>query len=473
MIKKFHPIKTLLKYSIPIVLLTILAATGTYFFISNKQSYSASILIQYTGKKAEKGLNPDDTPIDITELYSATIIDRVIDTLNLNCGVEEIRSSVIAAPVIPVTETKRETAAIELNAEYSFTPTKYLITYTADSTHSQEYAREVLDSILTEYYNFYSEKYIESVVYPNNALNISLDSYDYIECVELLRTNINSIATYCAARDNTFYSAKSGYSFIDLQLELEYLRDNPLQELNTYILENKLTTDCELLLQKEANNIAQYEIKIATTNDYISKQGNVIDQFAEKTLGGQASLDDVEDIGIITNVVDGEYDYKEASLTTYDILINNYISLMKEVNEYESKLRHSQRIAEAFSDNHEVEASDNAHLIAKEQLTEILDRFNMLYDSLVETAKSYYNVRSANYLSFNTNIRTVENLSVVLYVFLGGFAALVVSSCGFVVCDRMWEILHATSRRSVVQKTHDEQDGEEEREGEGNDEKDA
>ena len=96
--------------------MTGICVAGVYFFVSNKQSYSASILIQYTGTKAEKGLNPDDTPIDITELYSATIIDRVINTLNLDCGVEEIRSSVIATPVIPVTETKRETAAIELNA---------------------------------------------------------------------------------------------------------------------------------------------------------------------------------------------------------------------------------------------------------------------------------------------------------------------------------------------------------------------
>ena len=377
----------------------------------------------------------------------------------LDCGVEEIRSSVIATPVIPVTETKRETAAIELNAEYSFTPTKYLITYTADSNHSQEYAREVLDSILTEYYNFYSEKYIENVVYPNNALNISLDSYDYIECVELLRTNINSIATYCAARDNTFYSAKSGYSFIDLQLELEYLRDNPLQDLNAYILENRLTTDCELLLQKESNNITQYEIKIATTNDYIDRQREVIAQFAEKTLGGQADLEDMEDIGIITNVVDDEYQYRDAVYTTYDILINSYVDLMMAVNNYESELAHAQQVVQVFSDDTEIEVADNAHEIAEEKLSEILDRFNTLYNSLVMTAKGYYSVRSANYLSFNSNIKTVENLNIKLYLALGAFASMVIWACFFIVVDRVKEILLATSHKNTqANETHNIED---------------
>ena len=464
--KKFHPIKTIIKCLIPILLLTIMCVVGVYFFVGKKQSYSASILIQYTGAKAEKGLNPDDTPIDITELYSATIIDRVINNLNLDCGVEEIRSAVIAAPVIPVTETKRETAAIEMNAEYSFTPTKYLITYTADSDHSEEYAREVLDSILTEYYNFYSEKYIENVVYPNNAVNISLDSYDYIECVEMLKNNINSIATYCAARDNTYYSAKSGYSFIDLQLEFEYLRDNPLQELSTYILENRLTTDCELLLQKEANNIDQYKIKIATTNEYINQQRNVIDIFAEKTLGGQASLEDIEDIGIITHVVNDEYTYRDTVYTTYDILINGYVDSMMEVNEYESKLQYAEKIVAIFSDDTEIEVAENAHSIAKENLAAILVRFNELYDNLVITAKGYYSVRSANYLSFNTNIKTAETLSIKLYLALGAFGFMVVWSCFFIVADRIREIIMTTSKKAdpfnEEYETNDQEEGEEE-----------
>ena len=172
LLKKFNPIKTMKKFIALILVLTIISSLAVCYLLSKKQSYSASILIEYTGAKAEKGLNPDDTVIDITEIYSATVIDNVIRNLNLNCGVEEIRSSVSVTPVIPLNETKRETAAVELNTEYSFIPTKFVVMYTADSDHSEEYAREVLDSILMQYYIFYSQKYVENVAHPNNSLNI-------------------------------------------------------------------------------------------------------------------------------------------------------------------------------------------------------------------------------------------------------------------------------------------------------------
>ena len=469
---KFNPIKIMKKFRVPIALLTIVCIVGVYFFIDHEQSYSASILIQYVGAKAEKGLNPDDTPIDITEIYSATIIDRVVEAMELNCSVEEIRSAVLVTPVIPVTETEKEAAAIELNEEYSFTPTKYLITYTADSNHSEEYAREVLDSILTEYYNFYSEKYIENVVYPNNALSVSLDNYDYIECVELLRSNINSIAVYCAARDNTFYSAKSGYSFIDLQLEFEYLRDSLLLDLNAYILENQLTIDRELLLQKEANNITQYSIKISTTNDYIEKQKDVICQFAEKTLYGQLDMEDMANLGITNDVEEDAYKYRDAVITTYDALINKYANLMLEVNTYKSELAHAQRVIEAFSIDEEFEIDPAVYAAAEEKLDVILGRFNALYDSLVVTAKSYYGVRSANYLSFNTNIKTSENLNLKLYLVLGAFAAFVCWTCAFIAFDRLKEIFAETQQEiEIPQEAHKEKENVSQgKKGEGNNE---
>lgn len=460
---KFHPIKTIKKFIIPILILTILGSSLVYLFCNKKQSYTSSILIEYTGSKAEKGLNPDDTVIDITELYSATIIDNVIKTLNLDCSVEEIRSSITVLPVIPVTETKRETAAIEINDEYSFIPTKYLITYTADSEHSEEYSREVLDSVLTQYSIFYSEKYVENVAYPNNAVNISLEYYDYIECVELLRSNINSIATYCMARDASFYSAKSGYSFPDLQLELEYLRDNPLYDLNTYILVNKLTMDRNLLLQKEANNVAQYEIKIKNTNEYIEEQRAVIAQFAEKTLDGQAGMGNLEESGIITDV---EEDFRRGSFdTTYDILINNYAKLLLDVNYYESELANAKKVIETFTERTEQgqkknEISNDAEIIAKEKLEVILNSFNEMYNNFVKTVKDYYNVRSADYLSFNSNIVTVSNVNVKLYLVLAAFMFAVMSSCFFIVFERIKEII-STSTLELEKFTEENESAEE------------
>ena len=452
LLKKFNPIKPMKKFIALILVLTIISSLAVCYLLSKKQSYSASILIEYTGAKAEKGLNPDDTVIDITEIYSATVIDNVIRNLNLNCGVEEIRSSVSVTPVIPLNETKRETAAVELNTEYSFIPTKFVVMYTADSDHSEEYAREVLDSILMQYYIFYSQKYVENVAHPNNSLNISLDVYDYLECVELLTNNINTIATFCMARDATFYSAKSGYSFVDIQLELEYLRDNLLYDLETYILENRLTVDKTLLLQKESNKATQYEIKIANTQTYIDEQKSIIDQFAVKTLDGQAGMGNLEDAGIITDVED---DFFRGQIdTTYDILINQYAQLLLEINYYQSELANTHKIIEHYSNVEEdFVVNPNAGILAKEQLDGILEQFNEIYDNFVLTVKDYYNVRSADYLSFNSNVETVANVNIKLYLIVAAFMFFVVWSCLFILCDRLKDILkYLNTEEKVIEE---------------------
>lgn len=442
--KEFNPIKTLQRFMIIILALTVLFTGAVYFLLGKKQSYSASILIEYTGAKAEKGLNPDDTEIDVSEIYSATVIEEVIDNLNLNCNVEDIRGAVVVQPIIPLTETKRETAAIELNMEFEFIPTKYLVTYTAESEFSEEYARDILDNMLMEYYIMYSQKYVENIAPPNNAVSISLDDYDYIECVSLMRENLNSLATYCMARDPHFYSAKCGYSFTDLQLEFEYIRDIPLYDLNVYVLEHKLTKDRELLLQKENNNLTKYEIKLDNTLQYIEQQRKIIAAFAEKTLDGQVPMSNLEGMGIITNVEEG-WRWTESIDTTYDILIQNYSQLLMDANYYESEIEKTHNIISVYSTDIPLN-SNGESIIAKRDLDNIIEKFNELYDNLLLVVKDYYNVSSAKYISFNSNVQTNANINLKMYVVVAGIMFFVVWSCVFIAFDRIRDIIIYTKK---------------------------
>ena len=442
--KEFNPIKTLQRFIIIIIALTVLFTGAVYFLLGKKQSYSASILIEYTGAKAEKGLNPDDTEIDVSEIYSATVIEEVIDNLNLNCNVEDIRGAVVVQPIIPLTETKRETAAIELNMEFEFIPTKYLVTYTAESEFSEEYARDILDNMLMEYYIMYSQKYVENIAPPNNAVSISLDDYDYIECVSLMRENLNSLATYCMARDPHFYSAKCGYSFTDLQLEFEYIRDIPLYDLNVYVLEHKLTKDRELLLQKENNNLTKYEIKLDNTLQYIEQQRKIIAAFAEKTLDGQVPMSNLEGMGIITNVEEG-WRWTESIDTTYDILIQNYSQLLMDANYYESEIEKTHNIISVYSTDIPLN-SNGESIIAKRDLDNIIEKFNELYDNLLLVVKDYYNVSSAKYISFNSNVQTNANVNLKMYVVVAGIMFFVVWSCVFIAFDRIRDIIIYTKK---------------------------
>lgn len=303
-----------------------------------------------------------------------------------------------------------------------------------------------------QYYILYSQKYIENVAHPNNSLHISLDNYDYLECVDLLRNNINSIATFCMARNPSFYSAKSGYSFTDIQLELEYLRDTFLYDLEVYILENKLTRDRGLLLQKESNNLRQYQVKIENTTKYIKEQQKIIEQFEDKLLDGKSGVGNIEDIGIINYVEEGNR-FRESVDTTYDVLINNYTQLLLEANYYESEMQQTQKIIDIYSNIREEDIEENIDSeiskIAKVKLNDILKDFNELYDSFLLVVKDYYNVRSAEYLSFNSNVKTVQNVNLKLYLIVSVFMFFVLWSCFFIAVDRIKDIIIATRENKV------------------------
>jgi hypothetical protein len=91
--------------------------------------------------------------------------------------------------------------------------------------------------------------------------------------------------------------------------------------------------------------------------------------------------------------------------------------------------------------SHEDEQSEDAKLMANEKLDMILASFNKLHDSFVLTVKDYYNVRSANYLSFNSNTQSNANVNLKLYLIVAVFMFFVLWTCFFVVADRMKDIL--------------------------------
>ena len=153
-----------------------------------------------------------------------------------------------------------------------------------------DYARKVLDALLSNYFNYYGERHVDSDLFPNNAVNVSVDNYEYVDCVEMLRTNANESIGYLNKRAEEkydFYSVKTGYSFADLADCYNYLKNNNLSDLYAYIIANKLVKDCDVMINKKQNDALQYQLQIDSLTKNISKAKSIIDQFGDKTIEGQ------------------------------------------------------------------------------------------------------------------------------------------------------------------------------------------
>ena len=254
--KSFDLLRYLKKWWFLIMLITAVGCLGVYEFISSRQSYTATAIIQYTNANASQGKNADGSRIDPTEITSASVINQTIQQLGLTASTESIRSKISVKEVIPEDEqTKKETALAD-GEEYEYYPTIYAVSFTVASKDATDYARNVLDTVLTNYFKYYSETHVDSALFPNNASNVSVANYEYIDCVEILRNNANESVAYLQKKADEkygFYSVRSGYSFSDLVSEYEYLTQNTLNDLYAYIVNHKLVRDHTLLVNTEKN----------------------------------------------------------------------------------------------------------------------------------------------------------------------------------------------------------------------------
>ena len=66
--KSFDLLRYLKKWWFLIMLITAVGCLGVYEFISSRQSYTATAIIQYTNANASQGRNADGSKIDPTEI---------------------------------------------------------------------------------------------------------------------------------------------------------------------------------------------------------------------------------------------------------------------------------------------------------------------------------------------------------------------------------------------------------------------
>lgn len=286
--KNFELLRYLKKWWFLIMVVTAAGCLLVYRFVSSNQQYTATAVIQYTNVNASEGLNADGTELDPSEITSAAVINRTIEDLGLTSSTESIRSRVSVQEVIPEDEETRKETALKNGEEYHYHPTVYQVSFAVDDQNAADYARKVLDALLSNYFNYYGERHVDSDLFPNNAVNVSVDNYEYIDCVEMLRVNANDSTVYLnrkASEKYGFYSVQTGYSFSDLVYSYRFLENNSLNDLYAFIINHALVKDRDVLIDKKQNEVLQYQLQIDSLNKNIAEVKALIDQFGDQDAG--------------------------------------------------------------------------------------------------------------------------------------------------------------------------------------------
>lgn len=430
--KEFQLLRYLKKYRFLIALIMLAGCLFVYRYAQSHQTYTAAVTLEYVNETASEGLTPAGTRIDTSEIYSASVVTAAIQDLGISSSVEYIRSGIQVTPIIPEDEETRKEALLEDGEEYEYFPTRYLVTFTSGSETSLGFAEDVLNSVINHYLEEYSQKYVNYVVFPNNATNVSTAAYDYIECAQLLQNSCEDIIAYLYNRAELypeFRSVQTGYSFGDLVDSYEYIRDTRLPVLFALILNNRIVQDQDVLVTHYTNKLTAAQIQLENCNTTLEKTITLIQQFGDKTLEDSPYyLEDGEN-SLILGDVELEHDQITNTITTYDKLIRTYVEQQSEKAQLERSIAQNEETLEVFSSAETVTGPGTP--LANQMNTDITalsQEMDDLYEVALQTVDEFNTVNSPDNIAVRTSVLSSTSVSVALYMGLALIASLILAS---------------------------------------------
>ena len=442
--KEFQLMRYLSKGKFIIFFVALIGAIAVYFYANSMQVYTATTVLRYANGAISEGMTPNGQKLDVSEIYSATVIKGAIEDLGLNTSVDEVRSNIKVKEIIPEDEELRKETALSKGDEYSYFPTDYIITYEVGSDKSARYASNMLNAVIESYYRYYSEKYVDQLILPNNASNISSNDYDYIESAEIIEQTAKDIDNYLMQKRASypdFRASATGYSFADLENIYNHIINTNVPNLYAGILQNKNTKNNDLLLKKQNNYIAALEIDILNNTQKAESLKALIDNYTEKQISDdgattQNSATDESGQPIIMDV-DG-YDRGLNVTTTYDDLIQEYVRINQAIQNAEIDKQHAQYIVSVFENNTRNQVLSDE---TEAEIESLVDMLNREYQVVQATARELNEYLGASYLNILNSVVTTQKVNTKLYLALALVFFLFFGCAGAVVIGRLSDFM--------------------------------
>lgn len=454
--KSFNIIRYLKKWWPLIALMSFCAGVFFMRYATSNQSYTAQSIIKYNYSKAEDGKTPSGEDLDVSEIFSSTVVKEAIENLGLTVNVDTIRSGGTVTGIVPDDVTKTQEAKIDKGEDVEeYHSTEYIVKLSVSSEYSTEYVRTMLDEILSCYFANFGEKYVDYSTIPNNAAALDGQGYDYIEQAEILNDAVAEITANlgnCQAAHPEFVSSTTGLSLSDLLDEYNYVSDVEIPYLFSEILGGKLTQNREVLLKKYQERYNTYVMdgdvdseKVAAVLEVIQSYGNKNKDGSLYYQRGARSGTDDDTGGFVLNDV-YEEDTNIDRTTVYDNLISDYVTILNRKSNNVIDAAYCQYIINVFqgaSDSSDVSDENQAFTdqAVEQEIAALQGRLNTLYETLSLTMKEYNEYCGAVNLGVLASTTVSEKINVKLYILLGVAVFFILGICGAILLGRIQDFV--------------------------------
>ena len=415
--RQFSILRYLKKFSLLIFLLSVIGSLFIYFYAKSQQRYVASTVIQYTNSAAKEGYTPDGSPLNVEEIYSSTVIDAAMADLGFHSNIDSVRSNCYVEEVVPETQQKLNEALVEKGEDPSYVTDTYRVYFIGNNDTGEDYAWNMLDAIIKNYYEFYAGKYVEEPLQGNGVSVLAEGNYDYVESTQVMEDSISEMLDYLLSKREDypyFRSVDTGYTYNDLYRIYRLLYNYEIPGLYAAILSNAETNDSDLLVSR------------------LTKDCEVMDYHYQSAENGTESI-----------LKDVEYNHEHSNKeTTYDGLIQEYVDLNIDVRQKTIEKEHKEYLLSVF------EAEDHAQgrkTFSSEEIREKINRCaelaNKYYQYVENTGRELNRQLSANYLAMISSINVQPTVNIKLYLALAIILFVLVGGVGAVLLGRMLDFI--------------------------------
>ena len=454
--KSFNIIRYLKKWWPLIALMSFCAGVFFMRYATSNQSYTAQSIIKYNYSKAEDGKTPSGEDLDVSEIFSSTVVKEAIENLGLTVNVDTIRSGGTVTGIVPDDVTKTQEAKIDKGEDVEkYHSTEYIVKLSVSSDYSTEYVRTMLDEILSCYFANFGEKYVDYSTIPNNAAALDGQGYDYIEQAEILNNTVAQITANlgnCQAAHPEFVSSTTGLSLSDLLDEYNYVGDVEIPYLFSEILGGKLTQNREVLLKKYQERYNTYVMDGDVDSEKVAAVLEVIQSYGNKNKDGSlyyqrgARSGTEDDTGgfVLSDVY--EEDTNIDRTTVYDNLISDYVTILNRQSNNVIDAAYCQYIIGVFqdaADSTDVSSENQAfsQQSVEQEIDALQSQLNSLYESLSITMKEYNEYCGAVNLGVLASTTVSEKINVKLYILLGVAVFFILGVCGAILLGRIQDFV--------------------------------
>ena len=447
--KKFSVLRYLKQFALLIFLISLIGSLTVYFYGKSQQRYIASTVIQYTNEGAKNGYTPDGSPLNVEEIYSSTVIDAALADLGYQSDIDSVRSNCYVEEVIPEATQKLNEALLEKGEEPSFIADTYRVYFVGGSDTGEDFARNVLDAIIENYYEFYAEKYVEESLQSNGVSALAEGDYDYLEKAQVLEDSVSEMLDYLLdkrASQPYFRSVETGYTYNDLYQIYYFLYNYEIPNLYAAILSDAETNDIDLLMSRLTKDCEDMQLYIENRQERADNLKKLIDNYSERNkevMDYHYHSANSQDIGTEYILKDVEYgDEYSSKETTYDGLIQEYVDLNTSIRQKTIEKEHKEYLLSVFEAAlHTQERKTFSPEEIGEKIDHCLNLASEYYRYVENTGRELNRQLSANYLAMISSISVQPAVNIKLYIAIAIILFALVGGIGAVLLGRALDFI--------------------------------